>query len=99
MNVYALDLSDPTQNHLAKFANIASLMNIFLPILIIGAAFLLLVMLLSGGFIMLTAGGSPEKMEKAKKTMTFAILGLIIVILSFIFVKLISSIFNISIPI
>ncbi|OGK14284.1 hypothetical protein A3C98_04695 [Candidatus Roizmanbacteria bacterium RIFCSPHIGHO2_02_FULL_37_15] len=99
MNVYALDLSDPTQNPLAKFANIASLMNIFLPILIIGAAFLLLVMLLSGGFIMLTAGGSPEKMEKAKKTMTFAILGLIIVILSFIFVKLISSIFNISIPI
>ena len=98
MDVYALDISDPTVNPLAKFANIAALLNIFIPILIIGAAFLLLIMLLYGGFTWITAGGTPENLAKAQKIMTFAIIGLVIVILSFLFVKLISIIFKIDAP-
>lgn len=98
MIVYALDLSDPNVNPLAKFPDIASLMNIFLPILIAGAAVLLLIMLLYGAFTWITAGGNPENVAKAQKIMTFAILGLIIVVLSFLFVKLISLIFNIASP-
>lgn len=98
MDVYALDISDPAKNPLAKFANIASLLNLFIPILIIGAAFLLLIMLLYGGFTWITAGGTPENLAKAQKIMTYAILGLVIVVLSFLFVKLISIIFNIAAP-
>src|SRR3989344_738144 len=98
MNVYAIDFSDPTVNPLAKFAKVADLMNIFLPLLIIGAAFILLVMLLYGGYLRIIAGDSPENVAKAQKTMTFAILGLIVVIIAFVIVKLITVIFGISSP-
>ena|SRR3989338_3578355 len=98
MDVYALDLSNQTVNPLAKFGDIASLLNLFIPILIIGAALLLLIMLLYGGFTWITAGGTPENLAKAQKIMTFAIIGLVIVILSFLFVKLISIIFKIDAP-
>lgn len=98
MNVYAIDFSDPTVNPIAKFGTIANLVNIFLPLLIIGAALLLLVMLLYGGFLWITAGGTSENLSKAQKTMTFAILGLVVVVISFVVVKLITLIFNISAP-
>ncbi|MBI4225830.1 hypothetical protein HY612_01835 [Candidatus Roizmanbacteria bacterium] len=90
---------NPTTFPGAKFMTIANLMNIFLPLLMIGAALLLLVMLLYGGFTLITAGGNPENVAKAQKIMTFAILGLVIVILSFLAVKLITIMFNISVPI
>ena len=99
MDGYALNLYDENVNPLAKFGNIASLLNLFIPILIIGAALLLLIMLLYGGFTWITAGGTPENLAKAQKIMTFAIIGLVIVILSFLFVKLISIIFNIAAPV
>src|SRR3990167_3372481 len=99
MKVYALDFSDPNTNPLARFSTFAHLLNVFIPLLIVGAALLLLVMLLYGAFTILTAAGNPENIKKAQKIFTFAILGLIVVILSFLFVKLISIIFNISAPI
>lgn len=83
----------------AKFGTIANLVNIFLPLLIVGAAILLLMMLLYGGFTWITSSGNPENLAKAQKIMTFAILGLVIVILSFAMVKLITVIFNIAAPI
>lgn len=99
MIVYAIDLSDPNVNPLAKFAKIADLMNIFLPLLMIGAAFVLLVMLLYGGYLRITAGDNPENVTKAQRTMTYAILGLVIIIISFAVVRLITAIFNIASPI
>ena len=98
MVVYVLNLWDPNVNPIAKFATIGHLVNVILPLLIIGAAILLLVMLLYGGFSWITAGGNPENLGKAQKTMTFAIIGLAIVILSFVVVKLITNIFNIEAP-
>lgn len=100
MGVYAaIDLSNETTNPIAKFGTIGSLMNILIPTLIIGAAFLLLVMLLYGAYSIITSGGNAENMAKAQKTFTFAILGLVVVVLSFLFVKLISLIFKIQAPI
>ena len=99
MDVYAIDFSKETVNPLARISTIGHLMNIFLPILIGGAAIILLVMFLYGSYTWLTAGGSSENVAKAQKIMTYAILGLILVVLSFLFVKLITVIFNISAPI
>ena len=36
-----------------------------------------------GGFLWMSAGGNPEKVEKAKKIITQAIIGLIIILLSY----------------
>lgn len=98
MDVYAINFSDPNVNPLAKISTIGHLVNIFIPALISGAAILLLVMLLYGGFTWMTAGGNPENLGKAQKIMTFAILGLAIVVLSFVFVKIFTTIFNIAAP-
>lgn len=99
MDVYALDFSNPAVNPFAKISTFGHLLNVILPILIIGAAVLLLVMLLYGAFTWITAGGSAENVAKAQKIMTYAILGLVLVILSFVFVKLFTTIFRFTAPI
>jgi ABC-type Na+ efflux pump permease subunit len=47
------------------------------------------VMLLVGGFKYLTAGGEPPAIESARKTLTFAIAGLVLIALSFLFLQFI----------
>ncbi len=80
----------------AKLGTFANLLNIVLPLLMIGAAFLLLVMLLRAGLAWISSGDNPESLKKAQQTITFAVFGLIIVIVSFLVVKLIGIIFNIN---
>lgn len=63
------------------------------------------VMLIVGGFQFLTAGGDKEATQKAQKTLTFAIAGLVVslsawIILNFLgnFLGIDFSIFNICLP-
>lgn len=51
----------------------------------------LFVMLIIGGFSYLTAGGDTGKVEGAKKTLTYAIAGMVFIALSYLILKLISS--------
>jgi len=85
----------------AKFGDIASLINIVIPFLLIGVVVIFLVMLLLGAFTWITSGGTPENLKKAKGIFTFALLGLIIVLLSFLAVRVINNLLglNISLPI
>lgn len=46
------------------------------------AGVLLFIMLIIGGFKYLTAGGDPKKAEAARNTLTYAIAGLVLVILA-----------------
>jgi len=46
------------------------------------------------GIKFLTSGGDPKQVEGAKKTLTYAIAGLIIVFISFAIIKLIGTITN-----
>lgn len=96
MDVYALNIADPNNFRVAKFSNVASLVNLFSPILITGGAVLFLVMLIMAGFNVLTAEGQPEKLQKAQKTFMFAIAGLLIVISSYLIVKLLGVVLNIQ---
>lgn len=80
----------------AKFATFATLLNIVLPLLMIGAALLLLVLLLYGAFVWITAGDNPENVKKSQKIITYGLTGLMIVILSFLVVKIIGIVFNIN---
>lgn len=94
--IYALDIG-PDNFSPAKFANIATFINVILPLLTLGAAILFLVMALYGGFVWITSGGSQENLAKAQKIFTSSIIGLVIVIFSFVLVKLIGYILNIKI--
>lgn len=97
MDAYAVvNLADPGTFRVAKYSNVASLINIFSPILITGGALLFLVMILMAGFDVITAEGSAEKISKAQKTFMFAIVGLLIVISSYLIVKLLGVMLGIQ---
>ncbi len=55
------------------------------------------VMLLFGGFTILTSSGNPEGLEKGKKIITFAVGGIILAILSWLALVLIETITGVSV--
>jgi amino acid transporter len=83
-----IDLSRFTQGLLADWGTLSleeliatrgvELINFFIGF----AAFIAVVMLVVGGYLFITSAGDPEKTEKAQKTITAAIIGLIIVFIA-----------------
>ncbi|MFC1750864.1 hypothetical protein ACFL2V_18890, partial [Pseudomonadota bacterium] len=59
---------------------------------IAAAGGLAILFIIIGGVQLLTAYGSDEKVTNAKKTITFAIVGLLIAILSYAIVSIISAV-------
>lgn len=94
--IYAIDISNPNIFAPAKFTNLSVLLNLILPLTTGGAALLFLVIILSSSFKILTHGDSPEEINKAQKSIAFAILGLIVVIISFLVVKLIGKMLGVT---
>jgi hypothetical protein len=69
------------------------------------AGIVLFLLLIVGGFKYITSGGDPKAVEVAKKTLTYAIGGLIVILLSYLILVLITTItgvdvtkFNIVLP-
>lgn len=80
----------------AQFGNVASLVNVIAPAMIMGGAVLFLAMLIMAAFDVITAAGSSEKIAKAQKTAMFSLFGLVIIICSFLIVRVIGVVFNIQ---
>ncbi len=51
----------------------------------------LFIMLLIGGFKYLTGGGDPKSLESAKSTLTWAIIGLVLVAVAFLILVIIAN--------
>jgi hypothetical protein len=56
------------------------------------AGIVLFILLLVGGFKFITSGGDPKAVEGAKKTITSAIAGLAVILVSYLIIVLISNI-------
>ena len=95
MLVQALDINSTTFSP-AKIGSFAVILNVLIPILFTAAALVFLVMLLLAGLGWITAGDNPENLKKSKKTITSALLGLILVITSYLLVKLIGVILKVE---
>lgn len=61
------------------------------------AGIVLFVILLSGGFKYITSGGDPKALEGAQKTITYAIGGLIVILLSYMILVLIKAITGVNV--
>ena len=88
--VYAVDIQDkfaPAKN----FGDVSSLVNIALPLAMAGAALLFLGMTLMSAFQILSHGDNPDVLKKAYASISFAVIGLIIVIASFLAVRVIGT--------
>lgn len=94
--IYAIDISQEGNFAPAKIANIATLLNLILPLLTMGAALIFLAMCLYAGFIIITNGNNKEKIAEAQKTFGFAMIGLLVVVISFIVVKLVGFILGVT---
>ena len=57
------------------------------------------ILLLSSGFKFVTSGGDPKALEGAKKTLTYAIGGLILIIASYLILLLIKEITGVDVTI
>jgi len=55
-------------------------------------AFALFIMFLIGGFKFITSGGDPKMAEEAKKTLTYAIGGMVLLAVSFMILNIIGNI-------
>lgn len=86
-NVY----EDPTG---ASPAQLSDLEQVFTNVLSFALAFALLavfIMFIMGGFKYITSAGDPKKAESASKTLTFAVLGLVLVAISYLILVFIST--------
>ena len=74
---------------------LSKILTVGVNFIFIAAILLTLVFLLYGGFLWMTSEGNKQTLENARKTLTFAIIGLVIVLLSFAIINGISYFFNI----
>jgi len=61
------------------------------------AGITLFILLLVGGFKFITSGGDPKAVEGARKTISYAIMGLVVLLLSFLVLVLIKAITGVDV--
>jgi hypothetical protein len=95
--VFAIEVN---QNNFApaKILSVATLMKVILPLVILVMALVFLVVLFRSAFQILTAGDNQEAVSKAQKTISFAVLGLVLVVTSFLLVRIIGMILKVQFP-
>jgi hypothetical protein len=61
------------------------------------AGVVLFIVLLMGGFKFITSGGDPKAVDSAKKTLTYGVGGLLVILVSYLILLLISNITGVNV--
>lgn len=85
-------------NPIAKFNSIGSILNLLLPTIMIVASLLFLAILLYGAFSYVTSSGEQDKVQKARKTITYSVLGLVLILFSYLIVSLVGVVTGTGLP-
>jgi len=80
-----------------KFPDIGSLITELLKYIFVLAGLTLFILLIIGGFGLMTSGGSPEKMKAAQGKITSAVIGFIIIFISYWLMRILEIVFGITI--
>ena len=80
----------------SKYSNIADILSASMQLIFVFGGIGLLLMLLAGGFTLLTSAGDPKKLQQGQQRITNAILGLIIIFIAFWLVQALGLIFGID---
>ncbi|KKR86283.1 MAG: hypothetical protein UU32_C0018G0007 [Candidatus Woesebacteria bacterium GW2011_GWB1_41_10] len=81
----------------AKISDLGEIFGNLVSAILGFAGIVLFILLISGGFKFITSGGDPKAVEGAKKTLTYAIGGLIVLLLSYLFLVLIKEITGVDV--
>lgn len=76
-------------NDVAQLSNLQDVFSRVIEVALSFAGIVLFIMLIVGGFKYITAGGDPKGIEGAKKTLTYAIAGIVLIALSFLILRFI----------
>jgi hypothetical protein len=91
LNVLAQEYSDVSGDSPATLRDFEVVFSRIVEIVLGLAGVVLFLMLIMGGFRFITAGGDPKAIEGAKKTLTYAIGGIVLIALSFLILRFIST--------
>jgi phosphate starvation-inducible membrane PsiE len=92
---YAID-APKIDNPVGKNTNFGDLLATVINALLVFAGAVAVLFLIVGGFRYVVSAGNPDQVEGAKKTILYAILGLIIIFIAFVLVQLIESQLNVN---
>ena len=94
-----MDINSYFKSPFGDVSSIPNLVTLFVNTSFVLAGVILLVTLILGGIGMISAAGSgdPQKMESTKKTVSSALIGFIIVFVSYWIVKLIGQVIGVEI--
>ena len=79
----------------ACITDFSTITDVLLPLIYGVAALILLAMLIYAAITIIRAGGDPENIDKAKKTITYAIIGAVVVFTAFLVTRLIFYILDV----
>jgi Ca2+/H+ antiporter len=79
----------PTENGVATLVGLETVFGNVVGVLLGLAGIALFIMLVIGGFKYITAGGDPKGVESAKKTLTYAIGGMVLIAAGFLILQFI----------
>ena len=82
---------DKGVGEVAKLSDLNIVFNNVVGIALAFAGIVLFIMLIVGGFRYITAGGDPKGIEGARKTLTYAIAGMVLVALAFLIIQFIET--------
>ena len=80
-----------------KYTNIASFLNLFLPLAFLISGIILLFLLIGGGFSIIASGGDAKNVEKGKNAIMGAVLGFIVIFAAFWIIQIIQVITGVQI--
>lgn len=89
---------NPTTFPTVRFANISVMLGIILPMAYIIGAFVFGGTLILSAYNIIIAQGDPERMQKARSSATFAVIGIAVLIMSVLLVKILGFVTNIDFP-
>ncbi len=92
-----VEISNPPGFRTEDFTTLSSIVTKALPLLFSIAGLLLLAYLLWGGFSYLTAMGDPKKAASGRQRITYAVLGFVIIFISFWLVQIIDYVFKLGV--
>src|SRR3989338_507124 len=99
MKVFAQTLNFPdgsVTGRVSSFNNIGSIISEAVPYVFLFAGIALLLMLISAGFTLLTSAGDAKKLDSGKQTLTYALVGFLLIFAAFWIVQLAGIIFGIE---
>ena len=81
----------------AKISDLATVFENVVKYALGFAGIALFILLIVGGFKYITSGGDPKAVEGAKKTLTSAVIGLVLILVSYLILVLITNITGVDV--